>query len=103
MNEAVMSGELEQPGQLSRAEQLQLTWALNWPCVLLGLVYCLLWGQLRLSEAQLLSIDLVLGILAFFLFTTWVVRRTVRLDFPGFRLLVIRGGAGEGARAMTYR
>jgi hypothetical protein len=66
-------------------------------------VYYLLRGQLRLSEAQLQNIDPVYGILQFFLFATWVVRRTVRLDFPGFHLLVIRRDAGEGTRAMTYR
>jgi hypothetical protein len=102
MNEAVMSGEPGQPEPLRRVERLQLTWALAWPCALLGLVYFLLRGQLRLSEAQLHNIDQVFGILQFFLFTTWVVRRTVRLDFPGFHLLVVRGDAGEGTRTMSY-
>lgn len=103
MNEAVMSGEQEQPMRLSRVERLQLTWALAWPCILLGLAYCLLRGQLRLSESQLQGIDQVFGVLEFFLFATWVVRRTVRLDFPGFHLLVIRGDARGWARTMSYR
>jgi len=102
MNEAVMTVRV-QPEPLSRVERLQLTWALAWPCMLLGLVYLLVRSQLRLPEAQLSNIDQVVGILQFFLFTTWVVRRTVRLDFPRFHLLVIRAGAGEGTRTMSYR
>src|SRR5260370_37296568 len=68
----------------------------------LSLVYCLLRGQLRLSEAQLQVIDSILGILQFFFFTTWVVRRTVRLEFPGFHLAVLRGDAPDGTRKMSY-
>ncbi len=102
LNEAVMDGALEQPEQLSRAERLHLTWALAWPCALLSLVYGVLRGQLRLSEGQLQGLDQVFGILGFFLFTTWVVRRTVRLDFPGFHLVVIRGDAPDGTRMMRY-
>ncbi len=103
MNEAVTSTERNQPEPLTRVERLQLTWALAWPCALLSLVYLLLRGQVRLSEPQLSNIDQVFGILQFFLFTTWVVRRTVRLDFPGFHLLVIRAGAGEETQTMSYR
>ena len=44
MNEAVMSGALEQPEQLSRAERLHLTWALVWPCALFSLAYGVLRG-----------------------------------------------------------
>jgi hypothetical protein len=98
MNETVMAGELEQPQPLSRAERRQLTNKLGGPCAVLGLVlYCLLRSRLPLSVA------LVLGILLFFLFATWVARLTVRWDFTGFRLLVIRGNAGEGTRTMSYR
>jgi hypothetical protein len=102
MNEAVMSGALEPPEQLSRAERLHLTWALAWPCALLSLVYGVLRGQLRLSEEQLQGMDQVFGILVFFLFTTWVVRRTVRLNFPWFYLEVIRSDAPHGTRMMRY-
>src|SRR5258705_5188880 len=102
MNEAVMSGALEQPEQLSRAERLHLTWALVWPCALFSLAYGVLRGLLRLSEVQLQSMDQVFGFLGFFSFTTWVVRRTVRLDFPGFHLVVIRSDAPDGTRMMRY-
>jgi hypothetical protein len=102
MNEAAMSEALEQPEQLSRAERLHLTWALAWPCSLLSLLYGVLRGQLRLSDGQLQGIDQVFGILFFFLFTTWVVRRTVRLNFPWFHLEVIRGDAPDGTRMMRY-
>ena len=42
------------------------------------------------------------GILSFLLFSTWAVRRTVRLDFSGFHLLGIRDDAADGTRNMTY-
>jgi hypothetical protein len=50
MNEAVISGALEQPEQLSGGERLQLTWALVWPCALLDVVYCLVRSQSRLTR-----------------------------------------------------
>src|ERR1700681_467927 len=102
MNEAVTRGEpkqlkqqLEQPvqlEQLGRAERLHLTWALTWPCMVLSLVYCSFYSlmSLRLSELQLGSIGWVVGIIKLFLLGTWAVRRTVRLDFPGFHLVVVR-------------
>jgi hypothetical protein len=102
MNEAAMSGAPEPPEQLSPAERLRLTWALGWPGALLNLAYAVLRGQLRLSEGQLQGMDQVFGILVFFLFGTWVVRRTVRLNFPWFYLEVIRGDAPEGTRMMRY-
>jgi hypothetical protein len=109
-----MSGESgkQQPKPLSRAERIQLTWALVWPGALLNLAYVLLRSQLRGSEtslqiarinAVLESIDGTVGALGFFLFSTWVVRRTVRLDFPEFHLLAIRAGAEGGNRTMMYR
>ena len=103
MNETVISAERQQIQPLTRTERLRLTWALAWPCVLVALVYGLLRGKVRLPETQLQVIDQVFGILEFFLFTTWVVRRTVRLDYPGFHLLVIRGNAGDATRTMSYR
>jgi hypothetical protein len=100
---AVMSGEFDRTDEVGRAERLQLTWALAWPCIALSLVYCWLRSQMRLNESQLQGVDQVVGLLEFFLFTTWVVRRTVRLDFPGFHLRVIRRDAAAATRGMTYR
>ena len=88
---------------ISPAERLELAWALAWPCALLEFVQNLLLGQLRLTEDQRQNIEQVAGLLAFLLISTWVVRRTVRLDFSGFHLLVIRADAQDGTRTMTYR
>jgi hypothetical protein len=71
--------------------------------MVLSLVYCLLLGQLRLSELQVGSIGWVVGIFQVFFLGTWVVRRTVRLDFPAFHLVVVRGDAPERIRSMNYR
>jgi hypothetical protein len=102
MNEAVTSGIIESPKALGRNERMQLAWELSWPCMLLLLVEDLLHG-LQLAEAAVQSIDWVFCLIQLFLLTPWVVRRIVRLDFPGFHLQVIRGDAGEGTRTMSYR
>lgn len=47
-------------------------------------------------------IDLAVRLLLFFFFSTWVFRRTVRLNFPRFHLVVMRGSSGERTRAMKY-
>jgi hypothetical protein len=105
MNQAIMNEVIvaEQGSRLSRTERLQLAWALSWPCVLLLLVEDLLHGQLRLTETPLQSIDWVFCLIQLFVVTPWVVCRIVRLNFPGFHLLVVRGDAGEGTRTMSYR
>ena len=96
-------GALVQPQQLEPAERLQIAWALVWPGALLTVAYYLLRSQLRISAAHLDDVDGVSNVLTFFFFCTWIVRRTVRLDFPGFHLLVVRGDAREGTRIMSYR
>ena len=98
-----ITGAVEQPERLSPAARWQITWALVWPASCLALAYSLLRSHLPLSATLLEDMDDVLDILALFLFHTWVIRRTVRLNFPGFHLLVIRASAPEGTRAMTYR
>jgi hypothetical protein len=94
-----ITGAVEQPERLSPAERLQITWALVWPASALALAYSLLRSHLPLSATLLEDMDDVLDILAFFLFHTWVIRRTVRLN----HLLVIRASVPEGTPAMTYR
>lgn len=103
MNAAVMSGQPEQAGPLSRAERMELTWALSWPCVLFSLAYDVFRRLLQLSEAQLQALDFVCAALSFFLVSTLVVWRTVRMDFPCFHLVVVRCGTPEVARTMRYR
>jgi hypothetical protein len=102
-NEAVPGGEAEQPQSLRGDDRLQLTWALSWPCLLASLVYGLLRGHALIPEEALQSIDLASSGFLFFLFSTWVVRRAVRLDYPGFHLLVTRGAARGVTRTMSYR
>jgi hypothetical protein len=100
--------ETDLPGAPRRAapptpeERLHLAWALTWPGALFDLAYQLLRAQLGLPAAKAAGIDLVVAILGFFLFYTWVVRRAVRLNFPGFRLWVMRGDGGSGTREMSY-
>jgi len=98
MNVPGMVGELEQPKPLSRAERWRLTRKLVGPSACLGLI---LYSWLRDRIPP--SVALTGGILLFFLFATWVVRLTVRMDFTGFRLLVIRGDGREATRTMSYR
>ncbi len=103
MTNPMMIGALEQPEQLSPTERLRISWALVWPGALYSATYFAVRSQLHLSAVHLEAIDQVLGILVFFLFSTWVVRRTVRMNFPGFRLLVVRRDAPDGTGAMSYR
>lgn len=84
VNEAAMSGAVDLPEALTRRERLELAWALVWPCALFDLVYSVILTQLRLSESQRQNWEEAIGIVWFFLFSTWVVRRTVRLEFTGF-------------------
>lgn len=103
MNEAAMSGAVDLPEALTRRERLELAWALVWPCALFDLVYSVILTQLRLSESQRQNWEEAIGIVWFFLFSTWVVRRTVRLEFTGFHLEVFRDDAMQGTRTMSYR
>ena len=90
--------------QFRFTDRLRLAWALAWPCAILGLIYSLARGRLGLPDGSMAIewIDFAAGVLQFFLFSTWVVRRAMRLDYSTFRVVVIRGSAGERARAMNY-
>lgn len=102
MSTLAMSGELGRSERLSHSERMQLTWALSWPCILFGLGYDVFRRLLQLSEAQLQVFDFVFAALSFFLFSTWIVWRAVRIDFPGFHLVVVRSGEPEPTRTMSY-
>lgn len=93
----------QQPERLSYADRFQLAWALSWPCAVFSLLYWLARGLLGLSGQHLTPLDLGVGLFQLFFFSTWVVRRTVQLDFPGFHLVVIRHQSGETTRAIDYR
>jgi hypothetical protein len=101
--EAPAEGAVLQSERLSRTTRLRLAWALFWPCATLDLVWHLLRSQLRLAENQLGYIDAIVALLFFFFFSTWVVRRTVRLDFPEFHVAVIHHHGGPETSTMTYR
>ena len=103
MNEMVMTAELakDEPASLSPIERVQFAWALLWPVTLFGIAQCLVQGQSWLSDTQLQIAKWVFGTPSYFYLTAWAVRRTVRMDFPGFRLMVMRGYTGEGSRKMT--
>jgi hypothetical protein len=102
-NSISMTGALEQREQLSPNERLHIAWALVWPEALYYATYFAVRSQLHLSAAYLKGIDQTLDMLVFLLFSTWIIRRTVRTNFPGFRLLVVRRDAPEGTRRMSYR
>jgi hypothetical protein len=90
--------------QFRYGDRLQLAWTLAWPCAFVDLTYELTKDHLGLpGHIKGGVIDLVVRLLLFFFFSTWVVRRTVRLSFPRFHLVVVRGNSGERTRAMKYR
>jgi hypothetical protein len=88
--------------QLSYAERFQLAWALIWPCAAFSLLYWLARGFLGFSRQQFTSVDLSVGLVQLLFFSPWVVRRTVRFDFPRFHLVVVRSQNGETTRAIGY-
>ena len=88
--------------QLGYADRLQLAWAIVWPTLIIELLVWLPSEHLGLSGSKLEFINFVGGLLFTFLILPWVVRRTVRLSFPRFHL-VVRRKSGEETRAMTYR
>jgi hypothetical protein len=45
----------------------------------------------------------IYGVLSLFLIGPWIIRRTVRLNFPDFHLVAIRQPGGEETRAISYR
>jgi hypothetical protein len=86
--------------RLSRAERLELAWALTWPGSVIYVIYWLLRAS-RLSPEVFIEM-LCLGVLGLFLFEPWVVRRAVKLDFRGFHLVVFRSGSSEATRGINY-
>lgn len=92
---------IEGSQRLSRAERLELAWALTWPQSVILVIHWLLRAP-RLSQGDLMIEMLWLAPLGLFLFTPWVVRRAVKLDFRGFHLVVFRGGSSEATRGINY-
>jgi len=88
--------------QLGSAEKLQLAWTLLWPCAILGLLYWLVKDLLRPTGQSLATVDSALALCQLFFFAPCVVRRAVRMEFPGFHLLVDRRRPGEERRNPTY-
>jgi len=82
---------------LSKQERLRLLFTLMWPCFIVDLPLHLLHG--RWPNDSIRHAVIVLSVL---LLSTWVVRRTVRCDLPGFHLVVVRGNEEELTRAMNY-
>ncbi len=98
--------EVTSPDHLSSRHRWQVAWALAWTCFLFDL---LLWlvtmGALRryLDEELAESIYIICSVLSFFLIAPWIVRRTVRLNFPDFHLVAVRRPGGGETRAISYR
>ena len=88
--------------QLSYADRFQLAWTLIWPCAAFSLLYWLARDFLGFSGQQFTRFDLSVGLVQLFSFSPWVVRRTVRFDFPRFHLVVVRRENGETTRAIGY-
>jgi hypothetical protein len=88
--------------QLSYADRFQLAWMLIWPCAAFSLLYWLVRGFLGFSRQQFTLFDLSVGLVQLFFFSPWIVRGTVRFDFPRFHLVVVRGPNGEATSAIGY-
>lgn len=87
--------------QFTFTDRLYIAWSLAWPCAAIGLIYELSKGPLHIRQYG--WIDVPAALLQLFLIAPWVVRRTVRLEFPRVQLTVIRRETGERTRAMRYR
>lgn len=101
--EQTLPGAYPRPERLNPAVRMQLTWAVSWPCILLDLAYKLVASQSTLPKETIGYAGLLFGILTFFFFSTWVVRRAVQLDYQGFHLVVLRAGGAEIGRTLDYR
>ncbi len=85
--------------ELPLNQRLQLVWEIWWPCAALGTFAHLSQRLLNLKDGN--PTIIAVNVLIFFAFSPWVIRRAVRLDFPGFNLVVIRHN-GTKTRAMNY-
>ncbi len=102
MNSAIALHDFEQTTGLLSLERVRLAWSLTWPCLLADFIHEVLMRQFYDTTRHLLLDELKVGICLAVFITPWVVRRTVRADFPGFRLTVVRPGLTGNARDMTY-
>jgi hypothetical protein len=95
---------IQESQRFSRAERLELAWALTWPASVIWVIYWLLRAPRVLSKdpTEWIIEVLCLGVLGLFLFTPWVVRRAVKLDFREFHLVALRGGSREATRGINY-
>ena len=98
-----VAGAYPRPERLSPAVRLQLAWSMSWPCMLLDLAYRLVETQSNLPKQQIQIVGLIFGLLAFFFFSTWVVRRAIQLDYKGFQVVVARAGGDGSSHTLTYR
>jgi|ERR1035438_182004 hypothetical protein len=91
--------------KLIPSERVRIAWALTWPCITASLIYEVAKKVSGLSEYKLQSVvDLATSILFFFLFSTWVIRRTVNnRAFPGFHLNVFRQPDATSTPVMQYK
>lgn len=96
-------GAYSRPERLSPAVRLQLTWATSWPGILLDFAYWLVASRSTLPKEAIQYVSLAFGLLMFFAFATWVVRRAIQLDYQGFHLVVLRAGGAQIGRTLTYR
>ncbi len=86
-------------GELPLRQRLQLVWEIWWPCASIATFVLLVQRLLGLREGN--PAETASSLLIFFVFSPWVIRRAVKLDFPGFNLVVIRHN-GTKTRAMNY-
>ena len=85
----------------SSSERFQLAWALAWPCAAIDLLYELVWNFAPMPDFArnlLEPIDLAASLLVI---TPWVVRRTVALQYSGFRIFAVQP-AKESTQILTY-
>jgi hypothetical protein len=90
----------------SSRHRWQLAWALTWPSFLFDFLLWLVTVRAVRHYLDEQSAEMIHNIckgLFFFLIPPWVIRRTMRLNFPDFHLVAIRRpGSGE-TRAISYR
>jgi hypothetical protein len=72
-------------------KRFRLAWELTWPFALIDLsVVLLLHGVLAVSGE---TGDAIWAVASFFLVSPWVIRRALRREYGGSRIVVLRGGA----------
>lgn len=102
-----MMSEVTSPDHLSSRHRWQVAWALTWPALAFNLLLWLLvtvGADRRYLDEQLTeSINFIWSVLFLFLIAPWIIRRTVRLNFPDFHLVAIHRPGGGETRAISYR